>query len=199
MEQVSLWLPSHPGEEEKRGVKQESKTNVNMCLSLSRLSAVLWVGRAFYLVTLAHNLSSFYCGVDAVGHVEQEDPGSGWHTLDKHALLQLEANTQLANSNFFFCCELTVLAFCVVCWIDISLWDSPFHPVSALPEAHRGAKKARCHRKTLIRQVSREWSGLDWHPDLNKQTKTNAKLAFVCCCMLLKWLQYRSTWFEASS
>lgn len=47
------------------------------CLSLSRLSAVLWVGRAFYLVTLAHNLSSFYCGVDAVGHVEQEDPGSG--------------------------------------------------------------------------------------------------------------------------
>lgn len=77
MERVSLWLPSHPGEEEKRGVKQESKTNVNVFIAEPSVSCTVRVGRAFYLVTLAHNLSSFYCGVDAVGHVEQEDPGSG--------------------------------------------------------------------------------------------------------------------------
>lgn len=83
MEPVSLWLPSHPGGQRKR----------SRWLSLVGEQTVRAGQVSFYLMTLAHDLPSFHRGVQAVGHMEQEDPGPGGHTLDIHTSLQLEANT----------------------------------------------------------------------------------------------------------
>lgn len=46
-----------------------------------------------YLMTFADNLTSFHCGINAVGHMEQEDPWPSRHTLHIYTSLQLETNT----------------------------------------------------------------------------------------------------------
>lgn len=49
--------------------------NYNMHSLAWTIGSVLTQG-LLYLMTFTDNLSSFYCGIHAVGHVEQEDPWS---------------------------------------------------------------------------------------------------------------------------
>lgn len=55
-----------------------------------------------YLMTFADNLSSFHCGINAVGHVEQEHPWSSWHTPHIYTSLQLQTHTHTETELTFF-------------------------------------------------------------------------------------------------
>lgn len=57
-----------------------------------------------YLMTFADNLSSFHCGINAVGHVEQEHPWSSWHTPHIYTSLQLQTRTHTETEFFIFHC-----------------------------------------------------------------------------------------------
>lgn len=54
---------------------------------------VLWQ-KLLYLVTFTDNLPSFHRGVNAVGHVEQEDPRSSRRTSHIYTFFQLQTETE---------------------------------------------------------------------------------------------------------